>query len=176
MAQYWTISYRARDIARREDSQDVYRVISKKMWVSSYMIVYLVVLIIKALLVLLFGVNLSSFANLERLIFDCPRSYLSPGTIECMCFVLGKMNTTRLEEITLCISAEDKLECITEMDKSLCMDKFRDLKLFNLALAPDPKVKDWDTNRAMALAKSVFPGVYARGILGLVASRKAELP
>ena len=127
-------------------------------------------------LVRLFVVNLSGFANLERLIFDCPRSYLSPGTVECMCFVLGQMNTLRLEEITLCISAEDKLKCLTEMDESLCRDKFHDLKRFNLSLAPDPKVKDWDMDRGMALAKSAFPGVEARGILHLVAPRKVELP
>ena len=93
-----------------------------------------------------------------------------------MCILLGHVNPTRLEEITLCISAEDELERMKEVDKSLCMDKFRNLKRFNLSIEPDPKVKDWDTARAMALGKSIFPGVDARGILHLIAPQKAQLP
>ena len=127
----------------------------------------------KITLVLLCGVDLSNLVNLKRLILDCPKSFLGPGTVGCMCFVLGQTNTTCLEEITLCVSSEDKLECITEMDKSLCTDKFCNLKRFNLLIAPDPKVKDWDTT---AVPKPLLPGVEARGILHLVASRKAGLP
>ena len=117
--------------------------------------------------------DLSRFVNLERLVLDCPAEYLGPRTAQCMCMILAQVNTIRLEEITLCISAKDNLDCITEVEKSLCMAKFRDLKRFNLAIEPDPKVQYWD---AIAIAKSLFPRVEARGILYLVAPQKAELP
>ena len=118
--------------------------------------------------------DLSRLVNLERLILDCPEEHLIPRTAQCMCLMLAQVHTTRLEEITLSVNAKDKLECVTEMDKSLCMAKFHDLKRFNLAIEPDPKAEeDWD---AMAVAKSILPGVEARGILRLIAPQKAELP
>ena len=117
--------------------------------------------------------DLSSLVNLERLILDCPEEHLIPRTAQCMCLMLAQVHTTRLEEITLSVNAKDKLDCVAEMDKSLCMAKFHDLKRFNLAIEPDPKVEDWD---AMTVAKSIFPGVGARGILHLIAPQKAELP
>ena len=93
-----------------------------------------------------------------------------------MCILLGHVNPTRLEEITLCISAEDELERMKEVDKSLCMDKFRNLQRFNLSIEPDPKVSDWDTSHAMRWGKLILPSLEARGILHLIAPRKAELP
>ena len=119
------------------------------------------------------GMDISNLVNLQRLILDCPAEYLTHGSMECMCLILGQVNTTRLEEITLCISAEDDLLCIMEMDKHLCMDKFRDLKRFNISIEPDPEVENWD---ARAVAKSILPDVEARGILHLIAPQKAELP
>ena len=117
--------------------------------------------------------NLSRLVNLKRLILDCPADHLILQTVQCMCLVLAKVHTTRLEEITLSISAKDKLDCMTEMDESLCTAKFRDLKRFNLSIEPDPEVENWD---AMAVAKSIFPRVEARGILHLIELQKAELP
>ena len=40
----------------------------------------------------------------------------------------------------------------------------------------DSNAKDWDMKRTMILAKSIFPGVEARGILHLIAPQKAQLP
>ena len=119
------------------------------------------------------GMDISNLVHLERLIMDCPAEYLAPESMECMCLILGQVITTYLEEITLCVSAKDNLLCIIEMDKILCTDKFRELKRFNISIEPDPKVKNWD---AMAVAKSILPGVEARGILHLVAPQKTELP
>ena len=127
-------------------------------------------------LVTLGDLNLSNLVNLERLVLDCPNLYLTREAMQCMCILLRKVNPTRLDQITLCISAEDKLERMKKVDKSLCMDKFRNLQRFNLSIEPDSKVKDWDTDRAIALGKSIFPGVEARGILHLIAPQKAQLP
>ena len=127
-------------------------------------------------LVTLADLDLSNLVNLERLILDCPKLYLTHEAVQCMCILLGQVNPTSLEEIVLCISAEDELDCMKEVDKSLCMDKFHDLKRFNLSIEADSNAKDWDMKRTMILAKSIFPGVEARGILHLIAPQKAQLP
>ena len=90
-----------------------------------------------------------------------------------MCSFLEQANPTHLKEISLHISTRGDLDCATELDESLCMDKFRNLDRFNLSIEPDPNVKDWD---ATAVAKEILPRVEARGILHLVTPPKAELP
>ena len=62
---------------------------------------------------------------------------------------------------------------MTEMDKSLRMDKFHDLKRFNLSVRPNPKVNHRD---ATVVAKSILPSMEAKGILHLIAPQKAHLP
>ena len=121
--------------------------------------------------------NLSSLANLAHLTFDCPEGYFLRETMECICIMLEQVNTTRLEEITLRVSAKDRLYCIVKIDKSLRMDKFRNLKRFNLSVQPDPKVQDWGASHAKELAELILPSMEARGILYLVGPHsKAKLP
>ena len=44
------------------------------------------------------GMDLSGLINLEHLIFDCPEGHFVRETMECMCVILGQVNTTRLEQ------------------------------------------------------------------------------
>lgn len=128
----------------------------------AHLLVYLGVLI---------ALDISNLTNLKCFTVDCLRKHLyrDAGMVQYLCQLFAQLNIPLLEEATVRLVRLKSLGYVKELDKFLTGEKFRDLKRFNVSIAPfSTEVQDWDT---VETARSLFPNMEARGILRVV-----ELP
>lgn len=86
---------------------------------------------------------------------------------QCLCQLFAQINTSYLEDATVRIHRVEGVDCIMELDRFLCGDKFQDLKRLNVSIADySSGEQDWDV---LGMAKSLFPNMEAKGILRVVA-------